>query len=408
MENTEVILSGNGWGKNLKFQNPANIYFLSEKGKLFRYNTRTKINVEIKNENPFFFIEKNKNSYFCGYISFNFHRFTEECNIKKNKKLKFPLFLFLEFKECTNMKIKTPIPQNKHKLKDENLRVKSLQGKEKFIKVIKKLKKHIENGDIYVINYSEKFTAETSGRFNNLRDFFYFLQENHPYPYSIYFNFNFPQKFSIISHSPECFLKRNKNIIKTFPIKGSMVRGKDKVNDLRNMKKLLNSEKEISELGMVTDIERNDLSKICIPGSVEVKKFREMETFKTIHHTYSEVSGILKKNVTFNDIIQATFPGGSITGSPKPKSIELIEKYEPHLREIYTGMAGIIYPTGDFTFNIPIRTAVVDEKELVYFSGAGIVYQSEPVKEHEEIILKTRSFFEPLRKFYGYKKILFY
>ena len=369
-----------------------------------KYNYKNKSYAHTETNKPFYFIENNKESYFCGYISFNFYQLTEPINKNINKKLNFPLFSFLEFKKADLLK------ENKFnkikKEKKEYLTITPNSKRENFIENIKKLKKHIENGDIYVINFSEKFTVNNFAVYD-LKSFFNFLYKKHPFPYSIYFEFENPEKFFLLSHSPECFIKKKGDKITTCPIKGSANRDKNLNEDLQNMENLLRSEKEISELSMVVDLERNDLSKICIPGSVKVDIHRKVEAFKTIYHTYSRISGILKDNITFKDIIYATFPGGSITGSPKPKSIELIEKYEKHSREIYTGIAGVIFPNRDFIFNICIRTGIFHNEKIDYYSGAGIVYKSDPQKEYEEIILKTKSFFEPFKEYYGYKEILF-
>ncbi len=401
----EVILKGKGWYEELHLVNPINAYILKQSGELLKYNFEGKWEKLRYYKNPFFFLNENK-SIFCGYISFNFHKIVEpDLKIPAKADKMIPLFVFLEFKDKKNPK-KEKIEGKNIFHKNLPLKVKINTPREKLISNIKELKKKIEEGDVYVINYSTKFSVKRFLGFDG-KKFFNFLQQSHPFPYSIYFNFNNFLPFEIISHSPECFLIRRNKYLHTFPIKGSVKRTRDRSENKKNLEKLLKSKKENSELSMVVDLLRNDLSKISIPGSVKVVGHRKIVSFKTIYHTYSHICGKLNEKTDFSKIIFATFPGGSITGSPKPRSIELIETFEEFSRNIYTGICGIIYPDGNFTFNIAIRTALIDEKEITYHAGGGIVFESDPEEEYKEILLKTKSFFEPLKEYYGYKGILF-
>ena len=176
-------------------------------------------------------------------------------------------------------------------------------------------------------------------------------------------------------------------------MKGTISRGKNRKEDSENKKELLDSEKDRAELIMIVDLERNDIGKICEFGSVKVKKLVEIEKYKTCFQTTSTIEGILKKEVGPVDIIKNIFPGGSITGAPKIRAMEIIEELEPEKRSFYTGSLGYIGFNKNILFNILIRTILHKENKIYYPVGGGIVWDSIPEKEYEETLIKTKNLF---------------
>jgi para-aminobenzoate synthetase component 1 len=193
----------------------------------------------------------------------------------------------------------------------------------------------------------------------------------------------------VISSSPELFLRRRESTMETRPIKGTRPRGQNKQEDDTLKKALLESTKEAAELTMVVDLERNDLGRVCRYGSVEVADHRYVDQLPTLFHTVSTVRGRLRDDVGTVDILRATFPGGSISGCPKIRAIEIIDELEPVRRHVYTGAIGFFSPNMDFTLNIAIRTMTVAGNRLYYQVGSGIVADSDPEKEYEETLQKA-------------------
>ena len=197
--------------------------------------------------------------------------------------------------------------------------------------------------------------------------------------------------FEIISSSPERFLNTVDKIVTTRPIKGTRPRGKDKVEDEKNKLELLNSEKDKAELLMVVDLERNDLSKVCEKNTVKVTELFTLESYATVFHLVSEVTGKLKENITSIKCMRECFPGGSITGTPKIRSMEVIEEIEGIRRNIYTGSIGYFDFRGNCDFNIIIRTILKKGNKAYFGVGGGITIESEEVAEYEESLDKAKA-----------------
>jgi len=198
----------------------------------------------------------------------------------------------------------------------------------------------------------------------------------------------------IISMSPEQFLKINGNNVQTSPIKGTRPRGTTRDSDQLMVHELINSAKDNAELLMIVDLERNDLGRVCEPRSIKVNELKRLETFATVHHLVASISGKLRENQGHVDCIRACFPGGSITGAPKIRSMEIIEELEAQNRGVYCGAIGYIGFNKCTELNIAIRTAVAEDGELTFYSGAGIVADSDPENEYQETLVKVKSFFE--------------
>lgn len=260
--------------------------------------------------------------------------------------------------------------------------------KSQYIKKIKQIKELLADGEIYQMTYAIRFRKKFIGDPYAL---FLKLTEANPGDFSAYLNCG---KFQIISSSPERLFKVENGKIITQPIKGTVSKSGGK----KSLNHLLTSEKERAELDMITDLERNDVGKICKYGTLKLAKEREILELKNIWHTYSQVEGQLPKNIKSDEIIKAMFPGGSITGCPKKRAMKYIEELEGLPRNIFTGSIGFIeniqttnnkQPTTRLDFNICIRTALVQNGYIEYWAGGGIVADSDPESEYKECLLKA-------------------
>lgn len=263
---------------------------------------------------------------------------------------------------------------------------------EKYSAQLSAIRRYLEDGDTYQVNFSQRFSAECT------RDpwvIYKSLAKMNPAPYSCFFDF---EDFQIVSSSPELLLGKTGSSVVTKPIKGTMPRGKNVREDEENTAMLLASKKDAAELAMIVDLERNDLGKVCDPGSVRVTGHREVEKYARVIHTVSTVEGKLAHNKDFFDALAALFPGGSITGCPKKRTMEIIDELEDFRRGIYTGSAGFLGFDGNGMMNILIRTMLLIRGVLYYQAGGGIVIDSDPRKEYEESLYKAQAFFEALQK----------
>ncbi len=273
----------------------------------------------------------------------------------------------------------------KDKPKLSSPEIKSNFSKEDYILAVKKAKEYIKKGDIYQVNLSQEFHAKTdlSGWkiYNRLRRI-------SPSYFSAYLD---AQDFQILSSSPESFLRFKGNVVTTRPMKGTRPRSKNKLNDLRFKKDLLESAKDKAELVMIVDLERNDLGRVCNYDSIKVSQLRQLEEYSTVFQTTATVCGLLHKNKDRIDLIRACFPGGSITGCPKIRAMEIIEELEPSRRSIYTGSLGYLSFSGTMDLNILIRTILKKEDKLYFSVGGGIVADSKSEDEYEETLVKAKA-----------------
>ena len=263
-----------------------------------------------------------------------------------------------------------------------------------FEDAVQKVRDYIRSGDIYQANLTQRFTGKTSlSSYELYRD----LRRFSPAPFGAFLNFD---KFHILSNSPERFIKCVDRQLETRPIKGTRPRGKDEADDLRLREELLNSEKDRAELLMIVDLERNDLSRVSKVGTVKVPELFVIESYANVNHLVSTVVGTLRDELSAIDVIKATFPGGSITGAPKIRSMEIIEELEPTKRNVYTGSIGYIGFDGNMDLNIAIRT-IVKQDENVYFQvGGGMTWGSNPADEYQETMDKAASIMKALRGYY--------
>ena len=274
---------------------------------------------------------------------------------------------------------------------EKNIAINSNFTKEEYIRVIKKAKEYIRKGDIYQVNLSQRFEIEP---IQDLFNIYGILRTINPAPFSCFLNF---KDLKIASSSPERFLMKKGRTIETRPIKGTRPRGKNEKEDKRLKKQLVESVKDRAENLMIIDLERNDLGRICEYGSVGVKGFMECEDYATVFHLVSTVEGITRKDVGAVDCIMNCFPGGSITGAPKIRSMEIIEELEPVKRSVYTGSIGYVGFNGDMDTSIVIRTMIEKDGKAYFNVGGGIVYDSVPEKEYTETLDKAKALFDAVQ-----------
>jgi len=270
------------------------------------------------------------------------------------------------------------------------LLLKSRFSQPEYIRSICRILQYIEEGDIYQVNLSHRFHTPYDGDPFGL---FLRLYEINPAPFFAYLN---PGPFQVISSSPERFLCVRGDAIETRPIKGTLPRGTTPEEDRANGEELLGSEKNRAELAMITDLLRNDLGRVSSYGTVRVEDPGRLEAYTNVFHLVSIVTGRLAPGRDLVDLLRATFPGGSITGCPKIRAMEIIDKLEPTARSVYTGSIGYLGFDGSMDLNITIRTLLYKGKDLYFQVGGGIVYDSDPEAEYEETLHKAASMREAL------------
>lgn len=262
--------------------------------------------------------------------------------------------------------------------------------KESYKKSITRLKEYIRSGDVYIANMTQRFYC------HNEEDSFTIykkLRGINKAPFSAYLNFH---DFQIISSSPERFIQIKDGIAHTRPIKGTRPRGNTIEEDEKNKMELINSEKDKSELLMIVDLERNDFSKVCKPGTVKVKELFDLEEYATVFHLVSTIEGELQDDVSAVKVMKECFPGGSITGAPKIRAMEIIEELEGLKRNIYTGAIGYFDFRGNSDFNIAIRTILKKDNKAYFGVGGGITYESIEEDEYLETLDKAKALMKVL------------
>jgi para-aminobenzoate synthetase component 1 len=262
--------------------------------------------------------------------------------------------------------------------------------RDSYKKAIVSAKRYIREGDIYQVNLSQRFHTDFSG---DSFELYKTLRRINPAPFAAYLNY---ENFRVISASPERFLKITGRDVETRPIKGTRPRGRDGTEDARLKEELASSEKDRAEHLMIVDLERNDIGRVCEYGSVEPAEFIITESYSTVHHLVSTVSGRLKDGVDAVDCLLNCFPGGSITGAPKIRAMEIIEELEPTKRGIYTGSIGYIDFSGNADLSIVIRTLIVKDGIAYFQVGGGIVADSEADKEFDETMDKARAIIQAI------------
>lgn len=324
--------------------------------------------------------EINKLQNAIGYISYESYTEIEEIKPPKNQTFcNLPSIHFSQFQNeeafnVSSLKL-NPLPKVSW--------IKSNLTKHGYFSAVKLIIDYIKKGTCYQVNLTRKFYGEFEETPNPV-DVFAKLYSLSPNPYSMLYVLN--EKQAVVSSSPECFLTRNGNEIYSMPIKGT-VNSNCALNSLNNMK-------DKSENLMITDLVRNDIGRVS--SKVWVEDFQKIETFSQVHHMHSKVKGKLFPRITNAQCFSATFPAGSMTGTPKIKAIEIANELEQMQRGIYSGCMGVIDDASSFDFSVVIRTIILDGKKFEFQVGGAVVYDSTPQGEFDETIVKARPMLETL------------
>ncbi|WP_371862165.1 anthranilate synthase component I [Weizmannia acidilactici] len=257
-----------------------------------------------------------------------------------------------------------------------------------YMRMVEKAKKYIENGDIFQVVPSQRMKGKID------HDPFYFyrkLRKANPSPYMFYLDFG---SYVVLGASPESLIKAKGRMVYTNPIAGTRPRGDSPEEDLYLEKDLLQDEKELAEHKMLVDLSRNDLGRVCVPGSVRVHKYMVVERFQYVMHIVSEVQGKLKDGFSGIDALVSCIPAGTVSGAPKIRAMQIINELEKQKRGMYAGAVGYINFNGDIDFALAIRSLLIKDNTAYLQSGGGIVYDSDPAKEYDETLNKARSILE--------------
>jgi para-aminobenzoate synthetase component 1 len=258
--------------------------------------------------------------------------------------------------------------------------------RDEYLQSVERIKEYIAAGDIFQANFTRRIEARLTG---GPADLYRRLRRTNPAPFAAFMDCG--EGRAIASSSPERFIALRGRRIETRPIKGTRPRGNTPAEDEANARALEASVKDAAELAMIVDLERNDIGRVADYGSVRVTERAALEAYATVFHLVATVEGTLAPHKDEVDLLKATFPGGSITGAPKVRAMEIIEELEPTARGVYTGAIGYIDFSGDMDLNIAIRTLLWDQGRVTYQIGGGIVADSEPEEEWEETVAKGKA-----------------
>jgi len=261
---------------------------------------------------------------------------------------------------------------------------------QEYVAAVEKARQYIIAGDIFEVNLSQRFEAELS---TTPYELYRRLRQINPAPFACYLGFD---EVSVVSASPERFLRVRGDWVETRPIKGTRPRGKTPEEDETLANELVSSVKDRAENIMIVDLERNDLGRVCRFGTIKVTELAILEVFPTVFHLTSTVEGNLREGKNGIDLLKATFPGGSITGAPKVRAMEIIDELEPTRRSVYTGNIGYLSFNGDLDLNIAIRTFLVKGSKAYFQVGGAVVYDSDPEAEYQETLDKARALINAL------------
>lgn len=264
--------------------------------------------------------------------------------------------------------------------------------RDSYEKSVQEVIDYIYAGDVFEVNLSQRFSAPLPEGLSSFQ-LYRRLRQMNPAPFAAYVNM---ANCVIASASPERFLKVSAGRIETRPIKGTRPRGKTEEEDQRNASNLQSSEKDRAENVMIVDLMRNDLSRVCIDGSVKVSQLCGLESYATVHQLVSTISGKMEKKFDLLDLLKVSFPGGSISGAPKVRAMEIIAELEPNKRGPYCGSIGYLGFNGYMDTSIAIRTFAIKNNRVTFQAGGAIVADSDPAEEYEETLDKAWALRETL------------
>jgi len=273
---------------------------------------------------------------------------------------------------------------------DSNLLLKSNITREKFVQKVKRAKEYILAGDVFQVVLSQRLSRKVKVHpFEIYRS----LRSLNPSPYMYYLNYG---EIQVVGASPEPLVRLTGELVESKPIAGTRPRGKNEIEDTELEKEMLNDEKEKAEHTMLVDLARNDLGRICCPGTVRVSDFMKVEKFSHVMHLVSEVEGKIQPNKNAFDVLEACFPAGTVSGAPKVRAMEIIDELEPHCRGPYAGAVGYIGFNGNMDTCITIRTIIFKGNQAYVQAGAGIVADSIPEREYKETLNKSKAMLEAI------------
>ena len=355
----------------------------------FRCEARAGVSVFKTWDNPFDALAwmsgtfANDDGRWIGHINYDFGRLFEPTwgmHHAPPDTLHLPLF---RFTYCTPTgERRTYAPEPVHRTTDAPLT--SSFTRDRYEAAVARAIDYIAAGDVFQVNLSQRFTA---GLPTQPAYLYQWLVRNAPARYGAYLNYD---DYCLVSNSPELFLKIEGRRITTRPIKGTRPLGDGMADEL------LASAKDTAELNMIVDLERNDLGRVCEVGSVRVTEPRHVEEHPTVYHGVATIEGTLRDDVTLIDVLRATFPGGSVTGAPKIRAMQIIDELEPVRRNGYCGAMGYVARNGDCTFNLAIRTMTAKDGLIHIPVGGGVVADSDPAGEYVETLVKARAMFQAL------------
>lgn len=275
-------------------------------------------------------------------------------------------------------------------ISSKNAKIRANFTHEEYVKAVAAAREYIASGDIFQVNLSQRFEVDLPiAPYELYRK----LRLINPAPFACYLNFD---DVAVASASPERFLRLDGDLVETRPMKGTRPRGKSAAEDDALARELLQSVKDRAENVMIVDLERNDLGRVCKYGTVRVRELWTLERYATVFQLTSTVEGRLREGKSRIDLLKATFPGGSISGAPKVRAMEIIDELEPNRRGIYTGSLGYLSFDGGMDLNIVIRTFLIKDGIAYFQVGGGIVSDSDPEAEYQETLDKARALIEAL------------
>ena len=346
---------------------------------------------------------QNSGEWWFGYLSYDLKNKIEKLDSEKPHPMGFSGFSFFKPKvvlqlneDCWQIEKDTTGGFWKGAIVDTDPRIpkpqkiywRPDQSKEDYLKAVNSLKHHIQLGDIYEVNYCTSFSCEK--RLEDNFTLFEHINDKTEAPFSAYMK---QGRHEILCGSPERYMLKEGPHLSSYPIKGTIRRSTNEREDQTLRESLRNDTKEQAENVMIVDLVRNDLSKIALKNSVKVDELFGVYSFKTVHHMISTVSCELKEGIGLTEIVKATFPMGSMTGAPKIRAMQLADKYELSARGVYSGSIGVIFPNGDFDFNVVIRTMTYDSELCLIICNVGgaITALCDAEKEYEECLLKANA-----------------
>ena len=354
--------------------------------------------------------QQSERDYIFGYLSYDLKNDTEDVTSQNLDKLAFPELYFFKAKrlffidkdsvtlsytssekgkivtDLENILAESPQQNNLLKPAQSPLKIQARISKDAYLSKLQKVLNHINRGDIYEANFCQEFYAEDATI--NPLEVYHNLNQISASPFASYFKSN---HHYILSASPERYIQKSGNTIISQPIKGTAKRSPSPKEDLLLKTNLAKDPKEIAENIMIVDLVRNDLSRIATKGSVQVQELCKVYSFKQVHQLISTITCSVEKSTNPIDIIQQTFPMGSMTGAPKISAMKIMEKLEETKRGVYSGAIGYMSPSGDFDFNVVIRSILYNAQNnyVSYSVGGAITSKSIPEKEYEECLIKA-------------------